>query len=180
MVMLVAVAETFEAEIRKTLRELGIPANYGSASGLPLFHEASELVPVGPDIYEREQRLAPAAATAWRSLQKTAEEEGVILLLVSGFRSYAYQKQIIERKLAAGQSLEQILKVNAAPGFSEHHTGRAVDLTAPGIKPLTEAFEQTPAFSWLARRAGEFGFSMTYPRNNRFGVVYEPWHWTFR
>jgi LAS superfamily LD-carboxypeptidase LdcB len=23
----------------------------------------------------------------------------------------------------------------------------------------------------------KFDFSMTYPRGNRFGFIYEPWHW---
>jgi len=101
------------------------------------------------------------------------------LQLVSAFRSVDYQKQIIQRKLAAGQSWEQILRVSALPGCSEHHTGRTVDLTTPDSKPLEEKFEGTSAFRWLAHRAGEFGFTMTYPRGNPFGITYEPWHWTW-
>ena len=57
-----------------------------------------------------------------------------------------YQRQIWERKLAAGESVEQILRVSAPPGYSEHHTGRAIDLTAPGCPPVTEEFETTSAF----------------------------------
>ena len=26
-------------------------------------------------------------------------------------------------------------------------------------------------------KAGDFGFSMTYPRDNPWGISYEPWHW---
>lgn len=169
--------ETYEKQIAKTLIELGIE---GRSAGGKLFREAIELVPVGCDIYGREQKLAPMAASAWQEMKAAAEREHVTLQLVSAFRSVAYQRQIIERKLAAGQTLDQILRVSAAPGYSEHHTGRAIDLTAPGCKPLTEEFEQTPAFAWLARRANSYGFSMTYPRNNPSGVIYEPWHWTLR
>ena len=64
----------------------------------------------------------------------------VELLLVSGFRSVGYQADLIRRKLASGQDIDAILRVNAAPGFSEHHTGRAVDVATPGTRPLTEAF----------------------------------------
>jgi zinc D-Ala-D-Ala carboxypeptidase len=46
-------------------------------------------------------------------------------------------------------------------------------------KTLTEEFEQTSAFTRLVRWAKDFGFTMTYPRN-KFGVIYEPWHWTLR
>jgi D-alanyl-D-alanine carboxypeptidase len=70
--------------------------------------------------------------------------------------------------------------VNAAPGHSEHHTGRAVDIATPGSRPLTEEFEQTDAFRWLSSRAVEFGFSLTYPRDNPWGIAYEPWHWSLK
>jgi len=91
----------------------------------------------------------------------TAEYDGVVLLAVSGFRSFEYQRKIIERKLAAGLTIEQIIRVSALPGFSEHHTGRAIDIGTPGCPPVTEEFEQTPAFDWLTRRGQDFGFWMT-------------------
>jgi D-alanyl-D-alanine carboxypeptidase len=168
--------ETYEKQVAEILREFGISGKYRNRRPFP---EAAGLVSIGHDIYGREQNLAASAAAAWREMKSAAEREGVTLLPVSAFRSVAYQRQIIERKLAAGQSMEQILQASAAPGYSEHHTGRTIDITAPGSKPLTEEFAQTPAFAWLVRRARGFGFSMTYPRNNNRGVIYEPWHWTF-
>jgi zinc D-Ala-D-Ala carboxypeptidase len=168
---------TYEERVAQTLAALGIPATHGKKSGLRIFREAEELVSVGLDIYEREQKLTPRGAIAGRELKLAVERDGIALLLVSAFRSFDYQKQIIERKLATGIPMEQILRVSAAPGYSEHHTGRAVDVTAPNCKPLTEEFEHTPTFVWLGNRAKDFGFTMTYPRNNKFGVVYEPWHW---
>ena len=167
----------YNQRVAQTLRELGISAN---AIDRPPFPEPTELVSVGLDIYGREQRLTPKAADAWRALQQAAQHDGIILLLVSAFRSLDYQKKIFQRKLDAGQSMEQILQVNAAPGFSEHHTGQTVDVTTPDCPPLTEEFERTAAFAWLVRRAGDFGFRMTYPRDNTLGVIYEPWHWAFQ
>jgi D-alanyl-D-alanine carboxypeptidase len=113
-------------------------------------------------------------------MQAAAQEQGVILQLVSAFRSVSDQRQIWGRKLAAGQSVPGILRVNAPPGYSEHHTGRAVDVTTPGVEPLTEEFETTAAFNWMLEHASTFGFSMTYPRDNRHGVIYEPWHWSMQ
>ena len=69
--------------------------------------------------------------------------------------------------------------MSAAPGYSEHHSGRAVDLTTPGSPVLEEAFEESDAFAWLRRRAPEFGFRMSYPRDNPHRVAYEPWHWAW-
>ena len=168
--------DEYERRIQEILTELGAPARANSH----LFVEATELVSVGLDVQGREQRLTPGAAAAWNEMRAAAEKDGEILQLVSAFRSVDYQKGIIQRKLAAGQSWEQILRVSALPGFSEHHTGRTIDVTTPGSKALEEEFENTTAFRWLQRRAGEFGFTMTYPRGNRFGIAYEPWHWTFK
>lgn len=169
--------DPYEIKVAQILRELGIQKDFSKRKP---FCEATELVPIGEDIYGREQKLTPNAASAWRKLKMAAEGDGVTLQIVSAFSSVAYQRQIIERKLAAGKTMEEILRVSAAPGFSEHHTGRAIDITSSGCKPLTEEFEQTPEFAWLIRRAKDFRFSMTYLRDNKFGVIYEPWHWTFQ
>ena len=172
--------ESYEARVARSLAELGIPPSYGVDRQMTCHAEATELVSVGVDIYGRDRQLTPRAALLWAELKAAAYADGVTLLLVSAFRSLEYQQRIFERKLTAGESLNDILRVNAAPGYSEHHTGRAVDLTAPDCPPLSEAFEATPAFDWLVRHAQRFGFTMTYPRGNVFGVAYEPWHWAVR
>lgn len=111
-------------------------------------------------------------------MQAAAKRDGVSLLAVSGFRSVRRQQEIIKKKLEAGQLLADILKVNAAPGFSQHHTGFALDLADDSSdEPLTEKFELVPAFLWLSKYADRFGFSLQYPRENIYGFVYEPWHW---
>ena len=75
--------------------------------------------------------------------------------------------------------MQAILQVNAAPGFSEHHSGLALDIGTPGEPPAEETFEHTAAFAWLQSDAGQHGFAMSYPRDNPNGIVYEPWHWRF-
>lgn len=165
--------------LRELHSELGIPAEYGSGDGKPRYEEANDLLDVGPNLLGRMQRLAPDAAAAWRAMQSAADEAGITLLIVSGYRSFDYQASLIRKKLNAGQALSDILRVNAAPGFSEHHSGCAVDIASPGSRPLTEDFEHSDAFSWLQEHAKLFGFSMTYPRDNPHGFVYEPWHWAW-
>ena len=163
--------------LRELHTELGIPANYGEDGSRPEFTEAADLVEVGPNLVGRMQRLTPRTAREWAAMQSAAADEGVTLLIVSGFRSIDYQARLIRKKLNAGQSVSEILAVNAAPGHSEHHTGRAIDIATPGSRPLTEEFEDSAAFRWLEKNAAEYGFSMSYPRNNQAGFVYEPWHW---
>ncbi|HIE5651183.1 TPA: M15 family metallopeptidase, partial [Stenotrophomonas maltophilia] len=79
-----------------------------------------------------------------------------------------------------GLSVAEILKVNAAPGFSEHHSGHALDIGTPGDAPAEESFERTDAFAWLQAHARGHGFHLSYPRGNPHGIVYEPWHWCWR
>src|SRR5688572_2744341 len=158
--------------------DLGIPNDYGRDPRRPKFAEATELTDVEANVLGMMQRLAPETATAWRKMKASAADDGVQLLIVSGFRSVRHQADIIRRKLAAGQSIAAILAVNAAPGFSEHHTGRAIDIATPGTRPLTAEFEDSAAFTWLQANAGAFGFRMPYGRGNRFGFDYEPWHWS--
>ena len=166
--------------LRELHAELGIPDDYGAAGGPPMFDEAADLVEVGPNLVGRMQTLTPLAAERWSAMQAAALEDGIRLLLVSGFRSVDYQARLIRKKINAGQAIDEILSVNAAPGFSEHHTGRAIDIATPGSRPLTEEFEQTGAFAWLTKNAEKYGFSMTYPRDNPWGFIYEPWHWSLK
>ena len=113
-------------------------------------------------------------------MQAAAVRDGLTLLPLSAFRSVARQTVIIRRKLAAGQPITDILRVNAAPGCSEHHTGRALDLGSTQAMRLTTAFARTREFRWLKRNAATFGFHLSYPRGNRQGIAYEPWHWCWR
>jgi len=164
--------------LHERLAALGLDADaYSQRTGLALVPEPAWLAFAGFDRFGRPLWLRADAARAWTAMQVDALRDGVVLEAISGYRSHDYQLGIFERKLARGLSLEQILAVNAAPGYSEHHGGLALDIGTPGEPPAEESFEATPAFAWLHRRAGEFGFRLSYPRGNRHGIVYEPWHW---
>lgn len=159
---------------------LGIAGDYGEARQLAAQLEAARLVSIGHDIFQREQFMAPEAARAWQLMKENAANEGVLLQVVSAYRSVDYQDGIIRRKLDKGQEIEDILRVSAAPGYSEHHSGRAVDVTTPGAAVLEESFEETDAFTWLSAHACRFGFHLSFPRGNPHAVAYEPWHWAWR
>lgn len=157
---------------------LGIDvASYAERTGLPLMPEPSRLLCAGTDRYGRPLFLLPDCARAWQRMRQAARQDGIVLEAISGFRGFAYQRGIIARKLARGQAIDAILAVNAAPGFSEHHTGRALDIGTPGEPAAEESFESTGAFAWLASEAARFSFRLSYPRGNPHGITYEPWHW---
>jgi D-alanyl-D-alanine carboxypeptidase len=167
-------------QIRKVTgisRKLGIPLNYGVEHRLPMVEEQQRLFSIGMDVFNREQKMQFRAASQWRKMVLAAQTENIGLQPVSAFRSIDHQARIVQAKLKKGQSMDEILSVSAPPGYSEHHTGRAVDITQAGYDPLEEEFEHSPAFSWLSRNAADFGYSLSFPRNNRHGIAYEPWHW---
>ena len=161
------------------LKQLGISASYGQSPALPRFDEPETLVDVGPNIMGRPQRLTPATAQAWADMTTAAATDSIELLIVSGFRSIDDQARLIWNKLCEGQAIDAILKVNTAPGFSQHHSGRAIDIATPGVRPLTEPFNESSAFQWLEHNADRFGFVLPYGINNDQGLGYEPWHWFY-
>jgi len=167
-------------QLEEIYETLGIGSDFLRECKLPVCLEPEELVNTELDFYQRPQRLTANAFTAWTAMKEAARDDGVDFFLISAFRSIDYQCQLIEKKLQAGQPLHEILQVNAAPGFSEHHTGRAVDIGTLGCDALVEEFENTSAFQWLSDEAGNHGFSLSYPRNNSYGICYEPWHWCYQ
>ena len=166
--------------LHERLDALGLDAGgYAARTGLGLVPEPDWLAFAGFDRWHRALWLRIDAARAWLRLRNAAQADGIVLEGISGYRSHDYQLGIFERKRARGLGMEDILAVNAAPGFSEHHSGLALDIGTVDEPPAEESFERTPAFAWLRDHAGGFGFSMSYPRHNPHGIVYEPWHWRF-
>ncbi len=166
--------------IKQMLIALDIDLNYGAARDLPIMAEPSLLVSTGIDRFRRTIWLEPDTQSAWRAMQAAAIKAGVQVETISAFRSQHYQADLVRRKLKRGQAITEILKVSAAPGFSEHHSGRAIDLAEPGMPALEEVFADSAAFSWLQANAPRFGFIMSFPPENRHGVMYEPWHWCYQ
>ncbi|KYC34573.1 hypothetical protein WA1_51195 [Scytonema hofmannii PCC 7110] len=135
----------------------------------------------GPGEYQRFERLAPEAASAFMKLIYAARDQGVWIIPVSGYRSVAAQEKLFEAQIQRLGSPEAAAKLSAPPGYSEHHTGYAIDL-ADGHFPkqdITHNFASTDAFKWLNFHAKEFGFELSFQENNSQGVSYEPWHWRF-
>ena len=158
-------------------KKLGIDSDYAYSRVLVAFSEASELVKIENDLDPRCLYLAPPAAKLWQKMKAAALKDEIDLQIYSGFRSYEYQRNLIAERVLNGENIESVLSYLAAPGYSEHHTGLAVDLTTSGCSAGCEEFEHTPAFKWLETHASKFQFHLSYPRNNPWGFVYEPWHW---
>ncbi|OPF19548.1 D-alanyl-D-alanine carboxypeptidase [Microcystis aeruginosa KW] len=139
----------------------------------------TELAPITGD---GAMRLRKPAAKAFIEMQSDARRSGVILMPISAFRSKATQEKLFfEVKKQRNQQTRKRAEVSAPPGYSEHHTGYAIDIgdgRAPATN-LSSSFANTAAFRWLQNNAAQYSFELSFPENNLQGINYEPWHWRF-
>lgn len=138
-----------------------------------------ELVPVTSDGF---WELREAAANRFLAMQAAAKADGIDLVVLSAFRTIADQQTLFfEVKAQRGQVATERAEVSAPPGYSEHHTGYAIDLGDANDPEadLSVDFERTEAFQWLEANAAYFSFELSFPLNNEQGIAYEPWHWRF-
>ncbi len=166
-----------DSQYQQLNKQLGIATD---TLKTPYHKSACQLISCGSDVFNRPAKLTPDATQAWHNMQLSATKDNVKLQLLSAYRSPKYQAGLIQKKIDNGQSIKNILCVNTAPGHSEHHTGRAIDLTTPDYDNLEEHFDESPAFQWLKVNAKNHGFSLSYPKDNTEGIIYEPWHWCYQ
>jgi D-alanyl-D-alanine carboxypeptidase len=114
------------------------------------------------------------AQESFEKMAHAAMDDSIELKVKSGFRSTGYQKQLIRKRLREGESFQYIITYVAPPGYSEHHTGLAVDLTSKEKK-----FSKSKAYAWLKKNAYRFGFIESYPKGNKTLKTWEPWHWFY-
>jgi D-alanyl-D-alanine carboxypeptidase len=131
-----------------------------------------ELRQVERDTYAAyKQMLAAAIADPSLKLDSASKTELApaekYFKIISSYRSPEYQAELRRRSPNAGSAG---LAVN-----SPHFTGRALDLYVGGdpvdTKDSNRAIQvNSPAYKWLVRNAGRFGFRPYF---------YEPWHWEY-
>ncbi|MDH4119585.1 MAG: D-alanyl-D-alanine carboxypeptidase family protein, partial [Acidimicrobiia bacterium] len=127
--------------------------------------------------------LQDSAAAGWRDLRTAAARHGYSLRLNSGYRTHSDQVSIFVGKLTgtSDSALDQRLRTAAAPGYSKHHTGYAVDLSAGGS---FTSFGSTAVFRWMsannAAAAKAVGFIPSYPEGaSSQGPIPEAWEWVY-
>jgi D-alanyl-D-alanine carboxypeptidase len=118
------------------------------------------------------------AAGALEILFSAAESENITLYAISGYRSFKRQYDIFTTNVRK-QGLEHTKQYSAIPGYSEHQTGLAIDVSAKSNNNrLDVSFAETLEGKWLADNAYLFGYIIRYPegKSEITGYSYEPWH----
>jgi len=130
--------------------------------------------------------------SAYEKLADAAKAAGHPLAMVSAYRSVAYQEEIfnanVNTLMSQGHTKEEAIRITkltfTEPGYSEHHTGLAVDVVDQDWyqnhtgELLNEGFGDTEGGKWLQAHAREYGFIIRYPKGKHAitQIDYEPWH----
>lgn len=134
--------------------------------------------------YGETYKVEKKALEAFNKLQAALLEEGVIIELDSTYRSVAYQQGLWDDwTVEFGE--EYVKKYVAVPGYSEHHTGLAIDICiekdGKRINDNDEMIAEREIFAKIHARLAEFGFILRYPEGAESitGYGYEPWHFRY-
>lgn len=155
-------------------------------------YEAAAIDALEPVLHTRAdgrpmQYLQKEAAYALDQLLFAAEKAGYNITVTSAYRSRKTQTRIYdfrrERYVSKGIDEENASRMTeryvAPPGYSEHHTGLAVDMHSMASAEVS--FADTDEFRWLCENAPKYGFILRYPRGkeNITGYAFEPWHFRY-
>jgi D-alanyl-D-alanine carboxypeptidase len=126
--------------------------------------EAGGAVPDGTTVFDDEvpgvARLDPALLGALRRAATVAADDGVDFVVDSGWRSPAYQAQLLREAVSKYGSEEKAARWVATPNTSAHVSGDAVDIGPADATP------------WLSAHGAAYGLCQIYGN--------EPWHYELR
>lgn len=137
-----------------------------------------DLVTVEP-AYSNGGKLKSEANDAFCDLVEAMwAETGLHLVNASPYRSYQTQKNLYAR-YRTQYSEATTDRFSARAGYSEHQTGLALDVIAPG--GTLNGFKDTQQFIWMRDNAHRFGFILRYGDGMEYitGYKFEPWHYRY-
>lgn len=128
----------------------------------------------------------------YNQFAEAAKEAGFPLVLISAYRSIAYQQQVFDESinqlrysgLSEEEANEKTKETHTEPGYSEHHLGLALDVVdekwnnSYTTQVLDAAYGSEPGAKWIEKNAPKYGFIIRYPEDEEkiTGITYEPWH----
>lgn len=123
-------------------------------------------------------KLVNEAAINFIKMSNTAKKRNLTIYGFSGYRSYDYQYKLYNKYVEI-DGLKKADTYSARPGYSEHQTGLAVDVT--NNKIIYTEFDKTDEFIWMKNNSYKFGFILRYPikKEKITGYQYESWHYRY-
>ena len=121
------------------------------------------------------------AYDAYLQLKAELEKEGVFVDLDSAYRSVADQQRIMD-EFTERYGADYAKKTVATPGYSEHHTGLALDLylivDGRDVVENEDMVEYPEIWEKIHAKLAKHGFILRYLDGDEHitGYAYEPWH----
>lgn len=100
------------------------------------------------------------------------------VMVRSGYRSFAYQQELYDDEISStGEDSSTLV---AMAGYSEHHTGYAVDFTTYNGSSYSD-FDGTGDYEWIMENCYKYGFINRYPEGKESLTLIdnEPWHFRY-
>jgi D-alanyl-D-alanine carboxypeptidase len=141
------------------------------------FKFSDDFVPAELVNADGDYRVTPATKDAYERLRNDAGDAGYSVRAASAYRSIEYQVNLYARYMNDDPANAD--NYSARPGFSEHHTGRTIDLVGPS--GTLRGFVGTKEAAWVRENAWKYGFIVRYTVENEAVTGYEsePWHITY-
>lgn len=102
------------------------------------------------------------------------------LMIACGYRSVKTQQTIFDNSVKQ-KGLDETKKFVANPGYSEHHTGLALDFTLFTDAGKSLDYNGTGKYKWINDNCYKYGFIVRYPssKSQITGISTEPWHFRY-
>lgn len=146
---------------------------------IPDDYEPENLVPIDDEKYGYWNMIRADVYEEFKKMSAAAQKDNVTLFIASPYRSYNFQKQLYNSYVAS-DGVKNADTYSARPGYSEHHTGLAMDLI-PEFGLELDTFENSDGFKWMQENGYKYGFILRYPKDKEYitGYMYEPWHYRY-
>lgn len=146
---------------------------------IPDNYQPENLVPVDDEKYGYWNMIRADVYEEFKKMSADAQKDNVTLFIASPYRSYNDQK-ILYNSYVANDGVKKADTYSARPGYSEHHTGLAMDLI-PEFGLELDTFENSDGFKWMQENGYKYGFILRYPKDKEYitGYMYEPWHYRY-
>lgn len=131
--------------------------------------------------WDEDVKIEKKAYQKYKELKKALEEEGITIELDSIYRSVKEQQELWDR-WTVEKGIDYVKKYVAVPGYSEHHTGLAIDICIRKDGKLIAENEDMIAereiFGKIHEKLADYGFILRYleGKEDITGYAYEPWH----
>lgn len=136
--------------------------------------------------WDEDIKVEKEAYKQYRKLEKALKKEGITIELDSVYRSVEAQQQLWDEWSADPEKgPDYVKKFMAVPGYSEHHTGLAIDvclrINGELVYDNDEMIAQKEIFKKIHNKLADYGFILRYPENGeaKTGYTYEPWHFRY-